>query len=394
MRTTQRHAVVQNSAVNSDPGVEPAQGNDRTATGRYDRIRRAEPPGSPPELLVPLQGAAATVVNVVSFDSRGLTELKLTSLAQLDELESPDSVLWIDIDGLSNVELIAAVGKRFQLHTLTVEDILHVHQRAKVEVFDTYIFVVARMLAVQSGYKTEQLAMVVGPHWVLTFQEGIPGDPLEPVRHHLRSHVGLLRERGADYLSYSVLDAVVDGYFPFLEQQGDVLDELEQAIFEGHPPSDVLTQVYEVKRGLLTLRRAVLPLREALAHLQLEQTTLFALETRPYLRDVSDHAGQLLDHLDVFREMAAGLIDVHLSLQNHRINEVVRVLTVLGSIFLPLTVLTGIYGMNFDPDAGPWNMPELRWAFGYPALILAMLCITAGSLWYFRRRGWLTRQDW
>jgi magnesium transporter len=343
---------------------------------------------------VALEGAAATRASVMVFNSRGVMERELTDLAQLDTLMAVDAVTWINVDGLSNVEMIGALGRRFGLHPLTLEDIVHVHQRAKLEVFDGYLFLVARMLAVECGYRTEQLGMVVGPNWVVTFQEGIPGDPLEPVRQRIRSQVGLVRERHADYLSYAILDAVVDGYFPFLEEQGDVLEELEMAIFSGRPPSDVLTRVYEVKRGLITLRRAVLPLREELAQLQHEQSTLYRAETKPYLRDVSDHAGQLLDQLDMFREMAAGLIDVHLSLQNHRINEVVRVLTVLGSIFLPLTVLTGVYGMNFDNEASPWNMPELKWFYGYPALLGAMVLITGGSLVYFRRRGWLTRQDW
>lgn len=316
----------------------------------------------------------------------------------LEEQDSPDTdaicalheqfpVVWIDVAGLANVETIERIGKCFHLHPLALEDVVHTHQRAKVEDYEGFQFIVIRMAPVEGEDATDQLSIFLGKGYVLTFQER-PGDCLDELRDRIRHGKGRIRSQGADYLAYSILDSAVDAYFPLLERNGEALEELEDDVVMSPDPS-VLSRVYEIRRRLLMLRRAVWPLREALATLTREQTLHFSQDTRTYLRDVYDHAIQIIDLMETYRDLSSNLMDVYLSSISNRLNEVMKVLTIITTIFIPLTFIVGVYGMNFHTEASPWNMPELRAYYGYPICLGVMLLLGVGEIIYFRKKGWL-----
>jgi magnesium transporter len=268
---------------------------------------------------------------------------------------------------------------------------VHVHQRAKVEHWKEYVFVVIRMFRLEPQLDTEQLGIVFGKDFVITVQEGKPGDCLEPVRERLRQNRGILRKNGPDYLAYALVDAVTDSHFPILNTYADRLDGLEDEVL-GQPYLDVIWRIHGIKRDLLTLSNTLMPQRDLVAALMRDPTPLVSEETRVHLRDVADHTVQILDILACYREMSQALIEIHLNIASNKMNEVMKVLTLVTVIFIPLTFIAGIYGMNFDPDSSPWNMPELRWRWGYPVTLLFMAALVVLMLVYFRRRGWLERR--
>jgi magnesium transporter len=265
---------------------------------------------------------------------------------------------------------------------LALEDVVNVHQRAKVEDYDDHLFVVVRMVDPTNTHETEQFAMFVGTDFVLTFQER-PGDCFGMVRHRLRDAKGQMQRRGADYLAYALLDAVVDAYFPVLERVDTRLEAIELRVLDGKDGANVVPELHAARRCLLELRRAVWPLREATSSLARGDNRHFSADVHPYLRDVADHVVQLLDLLENYREMSSSLLDLHLSSVNHRLNEVIKLLTVISTIFIPLTFVVGVYGMNFE-----W-MPETDVWWGYPLCLLGMLLVAVVMLRWFRRRGWL-----
>jgi magnesium transporter len=236
--------------------------------------------------------------------------------------------------------------------------------------------------------ETEQLSLFLGKNFVLTFQEGMPGDCLEVIRERIRKKGGRIHDAGLDYLAYALLDAVVDAYFPILEQYGERLEEVEDEI-GGKPASSTIARIHAIKRNLLTLRRVVWPQRETFNTLLREETPHISAETRLYFRDCYDHVTQIIDLVETYRELGADLTDIYLSTVSNRTNEIMRVLTVISTIFIPLTFICSIYGMNFNPETSPWNMPELNWYWGYPLALLLMLSVAVGQLLFFRRRGWL-----
>ena len=235
--------------------------------------------------------------------------------------------------------------------------------------------------------ESEQISMFIGPDWVVTIQE-VDCEALHPVRERVASGNGRIRRLGADYLGYAIIDALVDNYFPVLERYGDRLEQLETRLLENPSPS-VLARLHELKKDLLQLRRTAWPQREVLNSLTRSETDLIGPETRLFVRDGYDHAVQILDIVESYRDVANGLTDLYLSSLSHRTNEVMRLLTVISSIFIPLTFIAGIYGMNFDPGASPFNMPELDWFWGYPSVIVVMVLVGGGMAVYFKRRGWL-----
>jgi magnesium transporter len=296
--------------------------------------------------------------------------------------------MWVNVDGLGDAEVIERIGEMFGLHRLTLEDVIHVHQRAKAEYFKEYIFVVVRMFSLGSQLETEQLGIVFGKDFVLTFQEGKPGDVLEPLRERLRKARGSLRTGGPDYLAYAMVDAVTDCYFPVLGCYADKLDGLEDEVL-GQSYLDVIWRIHGIKRDLLTLYNSILPQRDLVQSLMRDPSPLVGEDSRLHLRDVADHTGQILDLLNSYREMAQALIEIHLNIASNRMNEVMQVLTLVSVIFIPLTFVAGVYGMNFDPYSSPYNMPELRARLGYPITLGAMALMVGVMLYYFRRRGWL-----
>jgi magnesium transporter len=359
----------------------------RKRARRGRRGHRRPPPGSPPGTLVAPAEPVRPVVRMMVYDRARLEEHKADIVDEVVLAEAPGRVMWIDVQGLGDLDLMRRIGARFGLHPLVLADLVHVNQRAKVEAYDDQLFVVLRMVHLDERLWTEQLSLVLGDGFVLTFQERA-GDCFDPVRERLRRGQGRLRAAGADYLAYALLDALIDSYFPVLEQQGEVLEAMEREVVEA-TRADQITRIHALKRDLLELRRALWPLREVMSQLMREDVALIGAHTRLFLRDCADHVFQLMDMVEIDREVASSLLDLHLSNVSMRMNEIMKVLTIIATIFIPLGFIAGVYGMNFDPAVSPLNMPELDWYFGYPFALALMLAVALGLLGYFRRKGWL-----
>jgi magnesium transporter len=301
----------------------------------------------------------------------------------------PGKVVWIDVQGLGDGELIRQVGAALGLHPLTVEDVVHHHQRPKVEEFDDYLLLVLRMVRHQGEGRVdnEQLSLVLREGLLVTFQER-PGDGFEPVRRRLREGKGQIRRSGADYLAYALVDAAIDNYFPVLELYGDTMEALDERVRQD-PSPQVSAAIHGMRRELRHLRRAAWPLRDVAAALGRIEHPLLGKRVRPMFRDCYDHVVQVADFVEGTRERASELADLYLAMMGERTNQVMKVLTIISTIFIPLTFLCGLYGMNFDGAVSPFNMPELRWRYGYPALLLLMLVVFLGQILFFRRRGWI-----
>jgi magnesium transporter len=321
-------------------------------------------------------------VDAIGYGRGGIVERASMTVADVASLRRTSAVVWVDVVGTGDVAVLRALGDEFGLHRLALEDVVNVHQRAKVEDYGDHAFLVMRMVDPTNTAETEQFAMFVGADFVLTFQERL-GDCFGVVRQRLRDPGGQMQKRGADYLAYALLDAVVDAFFPVLEGLDERLEAIELCVLDRKEAPDIVPGLHDVRRCLIEVRRAVWPLREATSTLVRGEQRHFSADVQPYLRDVHDHVVQLLDLLENYREMTSSLLDLHLSAVNHRLNEVIKLLTVISTIFIPLTFLVGVYGMNFG-----W-MPELRVWWAYPALWLVMIAIAAAMLRWFRRRGWL-----
>lgn len=363
-----------------------------SAASRRRRRRRAfarrTPPGAPPGTLVADPSKPRPIVNVLAYGPDGYVEKReIQSLSIIPELLAAWPVVWIDVDGLGDAQVVRDIGQIFGLHPLALEDVLHTHQHAKAEHYDGVLFVVLQMLLSDAQWETEQVSTFVGPNFVITFQER-PGDCLEPARQRVRSHDRQSLVGAPGLLLHAILDAIIDNYFPLVENCGERLDELESDVLE-RPDRGAMERIHAVKYDLRLVRRACWPLRDALNTLLRDPSPLITDEARVFLRDCHDHTVQIIDLLENYRDLASSLMDIYLSSLSNSINEVMRVLTVISTIFIPLTFLVGVYGMNFDPDASPWNMPELRWRYGYPLSLALMALIAAWMIVYFLRRGWL-----
>ncbi len=350
------------------------------------RRKRWHPPGTPPGTLAAHAEAGSGPVRITRFQYDGARfEEGLLRPEQIPELSVPESgVLWLEICGLSDPDVIRTVGQRFGFHPLALEDVLNVPQRPKVEWYEGHLMIALR--EVRYPEPSEQVAVFLRERVVVTFQER-PGDSFDPIRDRLRHMKGQLRSQGADFLAYAICDAVIDAFFPTLEKLGDEVEELEERVI-GTPSPEVFHEIRQVKRRLLEVRRAVWPARDALNELLGEETPLIQPGTRTYLKDCYDHTIQLMDMVETFREMASGLVDEYQSSIANRMNEIMKVLTVIATVFIPLTFVAGLYGMNFNTQASPFNMPELGWRYGYPAILLVMALIAGGMLYYFRRKKW------
>ena len=291
---------------------------------------------------------------------------------------------WVNVDGVHDIDKIQLIGTGFDLHPLTVEDIVHTGQRPKVEDYDNQLFVVLRMLRWNEEadqIDEEQVSLVIAPSWVLSFQER-EGDVFEPIRDRLETNRGRIRKMGTDYLAYALVDAIVDHYFAILEILGERIESLGEQMTE-NPRKEDLASIRHLKRELLFMRKSVWPLREVLSSLQRDGSVLIREATAPYFRDVYDHTIQIIDTVETFRDMMSGLMDLFLSSISNRMNEVMKVLTIIATIFIPLTFVAGLYGMNFA------NMPELQWRYGYFGILGLMGLIACGMMIYFKRRKWL-----
>jgi magnesium transporter len=354
---------------------------------RSRKKKKGIDPGASPGTLVSDPNAPKPVVQAIVYDERKLEDLAIKDAGDLAQHYRTGKKIWVNVDGLGDAETIRKIGEVFGLHPLALEDVLNVHQRAKCEHYGSHTFIVLRMACQNATLETEQVSIFFGERFVITFQEGIEGDSFGPVRDRLRKGGGLSRRSGPDYLAYALIDAVVDHYFPVIERFGEHLDALEDSVILS-PTQQTLNQIHQVKRDLLTLRKAFWPLRDAVNTLIRDPIPHVSEETRIYLRDVHDHVIQVIDIVETYRELGSGLMDVYLSSVSNRMNEVMKVLTLMATIFIPLTFIAGVYGMNFDPEKSPWNMPELRWFYGYPFSLGLMFVTAVILLFFFRRKGW------
>jgi magnesium transporter len=360
--------------------------------GRYRRLAHRPPAGSPPgTLAAPPAEAVPTTIRMIAYGPERLAEGTLDAVSDLDRVEPGAPVTWIDVQGLGDLDLLRALGERFGLHPLALADIVHVNQRAKVEGYEGHLFIVVRMPHLDDHLWTEQLSLLVGAGLVVTFQER-GGDCFDTVRERLRQGKGRIRGEGADYLAYTLLDALIDSYFPLLERYGEALDAMEQEVVEA-PGAGHLTRIHALKRDMLELRRALWPMREVMSHLLRDDVPFISATTRLFLRDCADHVFQLMDMVEIDREVASSLVDLHLSSLSMRMNETMKLLTIIATIFIPLGFIAGVYGMNFDRAVSPFNMPELGWYLGYPMALGLMLAVAVGLLAFFRRKGWLGRRQ-
>ncbi|HEY9870561.1 MAG TPA: magnesium/cobalt transporter CorA [Candidatus Obscuribacterales bacterium] len=331
----------------------------------------------------------AARVQVVGYGPDGFQEFSVEDPQELHDYLGRWPVLWVNVEGVRDLNLIAGVGEVFALHHLALEDVSNVHQRAKVELYDHHQFIVLRMVNLKEALETEQLGLFLGKDFVVTFQEEeAPGDPFDRVRERIRINRGSIRSCGADYLMYSLVDAVVDAYFPILEDYGEQLEDLEDEMLT-NPTRNCVGKIHKIKRNLLTLRRAIWPLRDALNSLYRDPMPLIMDNTRIYLRDCYDHSIRIIDLLETDRELCSDLMDVYLSSVSNRLNEVMTWLTMISAIFIPPTFIVGVYGMNFNTAVSPWNMPELNWYYGY---LFSWLLIVCGMLLFpllFWFKGWL-----
>jgi magnesium transporter len=313
-----------------------------------------------------------------------LEEKEAKEVEECFPFKDKPTVTWINIDGIQRIDVIEKIGKHFNLHPLALEDIVNTGQRPKMEDFVDYIFVVLKMLYYDEKKRepnAEQLSLVLGPNWVISFQEN-EGDVFDPIRERIRADKGRIRKMGADYLIYALIDAVVDNYFIILEKIGEKIEEIEDELV-ANPSPETLQAIHNLKRQMIFLRKSVWPLREVISRLERWESQLINKSTYIYLRDVYDHTIQVIDAIETFRDMLSGMLDIYLSSVSNRMNEVMKVLTIIATIFIPLTLVAGLYGMNFK------YMPELEWPWGYPLVLFVMFTIGVLMLIYFRKKKWL-----
>ncbi len=352
---------------------------------RRGRPRRSAP-GTPPGTLAAHPGAGASHIVVRRFSADLYEEKPLERVDGLEHLLDPSSCLWVDVTGLANADTIARIGHAFGLHDLSLEDALDPGQRAKAEHYEHYTFVALQTLAMTHHVEFHQLSVFFGQRFVVTLQDR-SDDALESVRDRLRKSGGKIRSRGADYLTYALVDSVIDHYFPVVERFDDYLETVEDLVLE-QQGSDVIDLARNARSDLRTIRHTVWPTRDAVTSLMREDTGRITDETRVHLRDCYDHIIQLQEMIESSREVAASLLESHLSQVTLRTNEVMKVLTIIATIFIPLTFITGLYGMNFNPSSSPLNMPELNWYWGYPFSLLMMVGTMAATVVYVVRKGW------
>jgi magnesium transporter len=346
--------------------------------------------GSVPGTLTIDKEAPPTTIVLIDYKETERTRVQLEKPEDCERYLDRESVSWVDVLGLGSEEVLLRLGKVFKLHPLVLEDIVNVPQRPKVEDYEDHLVIITQMVLLKeqgSSFWSEQVSFVLGKHYLLTVQEEPKRDCFQPVRDRIRTGKGTIRKQGADYLAYTLLDAIMDGFFPVLETYGERIEELEEEVVT-NPTRQTLEKIYRVRRELLALRRAIWPQRDAINALIRDGSDLISPEVRVYLRDCYDHAVQVMDLVETYRELASGLMDVYLSSVGNRMNEIMKFLTVMSSIFIPLTFIAGIYGMNFNTDKSAWNMPELNWYWGYPLCLAVMLAIAAGLVFFFWRRGW------
>ena len=337
-----------------------------------------EPDAPPPEIVL------------IDYCEAKATRSELANPQEAAAYLDTDSVSWVELLGFGNKETWRQMGEVFNLHLIAQEDIVNVPQRPKVVDYEDHLLIIAWMVMLHpksEDFHKEQVSFILGKHYLLTVQEEPDYDCFDPVRDRIRKGKGIIRKHGADYLAYTLLDSIIDGFFPVLEVYGERIEELEDEVV-ARPTRKTLEKIYKIRRDLLTLRRAIWPQRDAINVLIRDSSHLISPEVRIYLRDCYDHTVQVMDMVETYRELSSGLMDVYLSSMGNKMNEIMKLLTVMSSIFIPLTFVAGIYGMNFNTEKSPLNMPELNWYLGYPLCLGLMAAIASGLVYFFWRRGW------
>ncbi|MDG6220662.1 MAG: magnesium/cobalt transporter CorA [Candidatus Thermoplasmatota archaeon] len=347
--------------------------------------------GLPPGSLVYVgeQKTDKVRLSIMEYGEEGFSERQPNTVEECFPLKPKPGITWLNVDGLHDVSIMEAFGKQLNIHPLALEDIISTGQRPKVEDYGEHLFIVLKMLYSDSSGElvSEQVSLVMGENYVLSFQEK-EGDVFELIRKRIRGGKGRIRRMGADYLAYALMDAIVDNYFVLLEAVGLSLEELENGIVENPTPEN-LQKIHNLKRQMIQMRKAVWPLREVIGSMERSESSFVSQETSIFLRDLYDHTIQVIETMESYRDMASGMTDLYMSSVSNRMNEVMKVLTIIATIFIPLTFIAGIYGMNFDPDVSPLNMPELKWVWGYPAAIAAMTAVALAMVAFFKKKGWL-----
>ena len=347
--------------------------------------KRSSKTGLPPGTVLHIgeRKTAQPIISIIDYNETGVEEKQALYVEECFPFKDKESITWINVEGLHQTEIIKKMGAHFGMHPLLQEDIANTEQRPKVDYFEEYIVIIAKMLLFDEKEKTvvsEQVSLVLGKNFVISFQEGVRGDVVDSVRDRIRK--GRFAKRGADYLMYALLDAIVDKYFDILEKLGEHIEFLEEELIQA-PTLQTLQQMYHLKTEMIYLRKSVWPLREVLSSLQRSETHLIDKSIHFYLRDVYDHTVQVIDTLETFRDMLSGMLEIYLSSISNRLNEVMKVLTIISTIFIPLTFITSLYGMNFK------FMPELGWKWGYFATLGIMVILSGFMLYYFKRKKWL-----
>jgi len=357
------------------------------------RIKRAKRRiGLRPGTLVYLGEPKAEkfTISVMDYNETELTEPSPASVAECIPFIDAATVTWINVTGLHDVGAISELGKHFNIHDLVLEDIINTGHRPKLEESEDHIFVIVKMLTMDTDgeeVQSEQVSLLIGKSYVITFQER-EGDVLDPIRDRIRKTKPRVRFMGTDYLGYAVLDTIVDHYFVVLETLSERIEFLEDELVQD-PTPEKLEGIYALKRQLISLRKQIWPLREVIGALDRLESPLIRSSTSPYLRDLYEHVIQVIDTVETLRDMVSGLIDMYMSSVSNRMNEVMKILTIIATIFIPLGFLAGVYGMNFNTESSPFNLPELGLRYGYPLFWIAVLLIGGGLLWFFRRKRWL-----
>ena len=348
--------------------------------------KRSSKTGLPPGTLVHIgeETRSEIQINVLEYNEFEVNEKTVSRFEDCPDLASGNMQVWINVIGVHDIEAVRQLEKKYSLHTLVLEDIVNTIQRPKVEDYGNYLYIVLKSLFFDSEntIKTEQISLILMPGLVISFQEGLHSDLFHMIRERIHSARGLIRKQGADYLAYSLMDNIVDGYFGIMEIMGEKLEEIEDEV-ESNPGKDTIGRIHRIKRDLVYFRRVVWPLREVPLFMDRNVSKTINESTKIYLRDIYDHIVQLIDMNDSYRDMSTGIFDLYLSIVSFKLNEVMKLLTVIGTIFIPLTFLTGVYGMNFQ------YMPELDWKFGYFALIGGMFLLAGAMILYFKRKKWL-----
>ncbi|AIE76245.1 magnesium/cobalt transporter CorA [Synechocystis sp. PCC 6714] len=347
-------------------------------------------PESIPGTLNLSPNAPPPKITLIDYNQNQATKIELKNPLNCGAYVDTESVSWINIDGLGNKATWQQLSEVFQLHPVALEDIVNVPQRPKVVEYEEHLIFISRMITLDKlsqSFISEQISFILGKHYLLTIQEEPKYDCLSSVRNRIRSKKGIIRQKNVDYLFYALIDAIIDGFFPVMKVYGELVQSLQSEVIS-QPTNRSLAKIHQLQQDLLIMRRAIWPQRDAINSLLRDGSDLISDEVRVFLRDCYDHTIQILDMIETYRDLASNLTDIYLSSVSNRMNEIMKTLTVISSIFIPLTFIAGIYGMNFNPDKSPWNMPELNWYWGYPVILIIMLTVGVIMLLFFWRKGW------